>query len=413
MKIPKVPLLAMFIATLTYTYIFELFGFRTKDFTAVPIDNTRHLMNNTTSNSNGKQVVTDIVSRKGQMQWGDGDHSNHDKRPNNVLPSNISDKQYNFTYTDQMRSWLGDVATVPSTLYTDVLLQPARLCPADVPLDYLVVVKSAATHWSLRQAIRNTFGSANIFGHLNHRLVFLLGRAVRPRHSRKISEESSVYNDIMQGDFLDSYHNLTLKGVMGLRWVNSFCRKTKVLIKTDDDTFTNIFGVVHRWIPDFSKRYRSIKCITFDANVKPIKRGGGNWTKWAVDDDLFPGLDVFPFVHCNGGFVLITGDLVAPMLAAVKVTPFFWIDDVYMYGLLTTTIGDVTHEQFEPPEERIKMTYRVEEFKDCVASKGVLGCNILWVNQNSLNQTHFEKLWSLLTQTLNSSQKQILGLSIN
>lgn len=47
-------------------------------------------------------------------------------------------------------------------------------------------------------------------------------------------------------DFRDTYHNLTLKSVAMLKWVNLTCTKNNVtefpqrLLKTDDDIFINI-----------------------------------------------------------------------------------------------------------------------------------------------------------------------------
>ena len=66
-------------------------------------------------------------------------------------------------------------------------------------------------------------------------------------HSEKASylllqvvEESRTYGDILQEDFVDSYMNLTLKSVMGLKWASTYCSQTQYLLKTDDDIFVNV-----------------------------------------------------------------------------------------------------------------------------------------------------------------------------
>lgn len=38
----------------------------------------------------------------------------------------------------------------------------------------------------------------------------------------------------------DSYFNLTLKTVMGLKWKAMFCPQAKIWMKTDDDIFVNL-----------------------------------------------------------------------------------------------------------------------------------------------------------------------------
>lgn len=42
--------------------------------------------------------------------------------------------------------------------------------------------------------------------------------------------ESARYDDIVQTDFLDSYHNLTLKAVSWMRWVDEHCHNIEVLL---------------------------------------------------------------------------------------------------------------------------------------------------------------------------------------
>ena len=40
--------------------------------------------------------------------------------------------------------------------------------------------------------------------------------------------------------FQDTYRNLTLKTVMGLKWSAIFCPQAKFVMKTDDDIFVNL-----------------------------------------------------------------------------------------------------------------------------------------------------------------------------
>ena len=56
----------------------------------------------------------------------------------------------------------------------------------------------------------------------------------------KIAEEARTYGDVIQEDFVDSYMNLTLKSVMGLRWAHHHCPELDFFMKTDDDVFVNV-----------------------------------------------------------------------------------------------------------------------------------------------------------------------------
>ena len=46
-----------------------------------------------------------------------------------------------------------------------------------------------------------------------------------------IEEEHKLYGDIVQGSFIENYKNLTLKGIMGLKWVSQHCQEAAFAIK--------------------------------------------------------------------------------------------------------------------------------------------------------------------------------------
>ena len=41
-------------------------------------------------------------------------------------------------------------------------------------------------------------------------------------------------------NFIDSYGNLTLKTMMGLKWASRYCWRAKFVYKVDDDMFVNV-----------------------------------------------------------------------------------------------------------------------------------------------------------------------------
>lgn len=57
-------------------------------------------------------------------------------------------------------------------------------------------------------------------------------------------EENYEYGDIIQEKFHDTYNNLTLKSVMMLKWVTTNCPHATYLMKTDDDMYINVEGLV-------------------------------------------------------------------------------------------------------------------------------------------------------------------------
>ena len=90
------------------------------------------------------------------------------------------------------------------------------------------------------------------------RIVFLLGTTEQHEEQQKVrvqkkeniiqyyskvKEERDKYNDIVQGNFHDSYRNLTYKNMFGLLWVSNFCEQAEFVIKTDDDMYVDLYEV--------------------------------------------------------------------------------------------------------------------------------------------------------------------------
>jgi hypothetical protein len=71
--------------------------------------------------------------------------------------------------------------------------------------------------------------------------VFLLGSPDPPNADlqSQIKDEYDQFGDIVQGDFIDTYYNNTLKTMMGLRWAAEICPKSKFYAFFDDDYYVS------------------------------------------------------------------------------------------------------------------------------------------------------------------------------
>ena len=283
-----------------------------------------------------------------------------------------------------VKSWFPDSHTVPLTVNKDFLVTPTNLCPLDTPLDYLVMVHTAVGNTDRRQGIRDTYGQV-LFKQPVGRVVFLLGTTENQTLTQIVRKEAATYNDVVVGDFHDSYHNLTLKGVAGLKWTNEFCPGVKMVIKVDDDVFVNIFKLVRFMAPPFINKTRQLKCLFHPAWTKAVMRDG---SKWNVDKSEFKGVQHFPIDHCDGFFVMISGDLIQPLLEAASVVPFFWIDDVYLFGLLPYTIGDVDIVSCLD-----HLTFSTGDASTCMDKFGIY-CTYYAVSQNYFSIKHFHHMWT-------------------
>ena len=68
---------------------------------------------------------------------------------------------------------------------------------------------------------------------------FVVGLQDNRTVQAQIELESNVYHDIIQGDFIDRYTNLTFKSLLAMNWTEKYCSKAKYFIKSDDDMVIN------------------------------------------------------------------------------------------------------------------------------------------------------------------------------
>ena len=108
---------------------------------------------------------------------------------------------------------------------------------ASEDVDLLVYVHSSPSYLKRRLTIRETWAQRALFPRI--RLIFVLGTPKEPNLKELNRLESQIYGDVVQADFLDTYKNLTLKGVMAIRWIHTYCPHAKFILKTDDDVIVS------------------------------------------------------------------------------------------------------------------------------------------------------------------------------
>lgn len=118
-------------------------------------------------------------------------------------------------------------------------VQPRISCEERL-LEAVVVVNSACEglkHRHLRTAIRKTWGNVKKrYSSKQYRVFFSLGMC---RENTLSIEESEKNNDIIIGNFTDSYGNVKFKTFMALQWAY-YEFSSKYIIKTDDDIYVRV-----------------------------------------------------------------------------------------------------------------------------------------------------------------------------
>jgi len=147
-----------------------------------------------------------------------------------------------------------------------------------------------------------------------------------------------------------------------------------------------------------------IICPLWPENSMPILRDPKTCMKWCVKQTELRGRTRFP-QYCAGIGYIVSTPLLPLLYNASKSTPFFWIDDVYVTGLLAkklpagvkyvdtgkhfTTKEDVALKQYENYSEPIRYYF---------------------IHSN--HEEKFMKLWTLMIKRLSTEQQQMINMTV-
>lgn len=192
----------------------------------------------------------------------------------------------------------------------------------------VIIVASSITNWNLREAIRQTWAYG---GERFAKILFLIGRSKNERIEDCAFAEEDKYSDIIMANFVDSYANLSLKSIAMLRWVITHCPSLKFLVKADDDTFLNTPLLIRDLEKTAHRRFIMGNVI---ALAKPVREPT---SKWFTPNSAF-NRSVYP-TYVSGMAYVISSDAINDLYGASLRTPVFWLEDVYVTGLLANAVN--------------------------------------------------------------------------
>ncbi|XP_025105384.1 beta-1,3-galactosyltransferase 5-like isoform X2 [Pomacea canaliculata] len=228
---------------------------------------------------------------------------------------------------------------VVNSFVPKVIIQAFPLCPEDGPF-LLVAVPSVADHTEQREAIRKTWGSLARGGSWPRRsgpsyemkVVFFLG-VLSKANMTELKAESDLYGDIVMGDFVESYRNLTIKMGFVLHWSVTFCANTQHVLKIDEDTFVNM-PLLFDLLATISNQRKVYILGHRHTHSKPaVVRYG----RWEVDRAAYP-LPYFPR-YLYGHSYVISHDALSSLLLAFHHMPTVLSEDSHLTGILAKTMN--------------------------------------------------------------------------
>ncbi|XP_075040176.1 beta-1,3-galactosyltransferase 2-like [Mixophyes fleayi] len=199
----------------------------------------------------------------------------------------------------------------------------------------ILLIATQTWQQEARQAIRQTWGKEDVLPGVHTLSLFLLGKdaALTIEAEQTLVSESQQYHDIIQQDFMDTYSNLTLKTLMGLDWVATYCPQVSYVMKTDSDMFVNTEYLITNLLkPDQPPRTKYFTGYL----MRDFSPNRNTESKWYMSPDLYPG-DRYP-LFCSGTGYVFSGDLAEKILKISASIRILHLEDVYV-GICLDKLG--------------------------------------------------------------------------
>lgn len=278
----------------------------------------------------------------------------------------------------------------------EYLMNPKTCKDLVKPPVVVVLIHSAPDNFHKRQTIRETWGRYDS----RSLLLFLLGNVSSSTLQSKLNFENKVHGDMVQGNFEDSYRNITYKHVMAFKWFINECPKARFLLKTDDDVFVNLpllFNILKNPSLPLSQklqRNRLIYCHLIErAKVKRTYR-----SKWRVTFSEYSG-KYFPN-SCPGFSIFYSADAILPLYLEAQKLPYFWIDDVHITGTVASNLN-------------MSITAFDDMYLDKEAHNGILSGELkvedvpFLFAQPNLSKSDIKRFWKLIENSANVVSRKI------
>ncbi|CAL8352803.1 unnamed protein product [Merluccius merluccius] len=189
----------------------------------------------------------------------------------------------------------------------------------------VLIVPVAPENSQHRVNIRRTWGSQTLMQDKVVSLFFLLGQPSMGnvmQIQQQVMEESNTYGDLLQSDFLDSYKNLTIKTMVMMEWLSSYCTTATYAMKIDSDMFLNVHNLISMLLTAKRENYLT-GLVAHGAAVLRDKTA-----KWYLPPSVFPERHYPPYALGLG--YIFSLDLPKKIVEASRHVPTVYIEDVYV-----------------------------------------------------------------------------------
>lgn len=295
-----------------------------------------------------------------------------------LLPNEINQINLSLLQSDDYHSIL-------NIKFHYTILKPICSIKTDAEPFLLMLVYSSDDHFEKRQLIRDTWGASS----KTVRVAFLIGQSLKRHNNEKLKAESFRTNDILQGDFIDSYFNITYKHTMGMKYFIYHCSKAKYVLKVDDDVLVNTPSLLkflaENISPNGAKNMILCNKVVAERALRSFR------SKWRISFEEYP-YRYYP-TFCRGMAIIYSPDVLFNLYnRAQRNKKFFKLEDVFYTGIIAESIGYKEHSNIAH-----LMSVRYKN----VAHDVIVPDNLktyLFVG-SELNEKDLVQLWNLLQRS--------------
>ncbi|XP_074522570.1 beta-1,3-galactosyltransferase 1-like [Halichoeres trimaculatus] len=189
----------------------------------------------------------------------------------------------------------------------------------------VLVVPVAPNNRAHRDIIRSTWGGESLVLGKVVQLFFLLGQQSGvgvEELQEKLLEESKEYGDLIQSNFVDCYKNLTIKTMVMMEWLDTYCSGTPYAMKIDSDMFLNVPNLIRMLLNSTKTNYLTGLVVRGGAVLRDPK------SKWYIPASLYPREFFPPYVY--GMAYIFSLDLAKTLVEASKHVKPIYLEDVFV-----------------------------------------------------------------------------------
>ena len=218
------------------------------------------------------------------------------------------------------------------------IIRQEHICSSSQDKQNILLIMFVCTrgeNFFARDVLRKTWLRDFLGNNGEIRYIFIIGKQGKDRnleYQKKIMIESELYGDILQEDFIDTYENLTLKTIMGLKWVSQNCHNAKYVMKIDDDVYLNVPILISAIEQYGLELQTSIGGLCF-RNGYP-ERSESNKFRLSIED--YPH-DRYP-PYCSGTSYITSASVAKQLYEVSKTTRLFQFEDVFI-GFCLAKVG--------------------------------------------------------------------------